>query len=647
MNMKNIFKSLAALFVGCAMLAVSCQKPDDVKVEPQFPQVQEFTVTPGQTVTLNVEANLDWEISVPENTMQWFWIQDGSFELYKVSGKAGAVEVVIGVSEKEEFDQNRSCEVTMTMGGKSQVVAKLMRPSKEKTLDVYAAIVTDGEVQFTEEGDYAYQASTAESLDLIWTGSDFRLPIKVESNYPWTIKTPQWAQLDVPANATGTQEVIVFGVPSEYPLQAASGKLQFMAGDEVVKEYTLNIPGCEDIFSYRVDMSLTDIIFNYAGQIKTLAGFIEGPLTATISGTSKVRVVAVEGVDGTYDLENPVAPAWLDVAVQEYDATEGAEVLQSRTVTITAALNEGDDRSAAIFFLPPNASGSAEELMQYCVPVTQLSSDQEFISMLSNPSDMAAGGATFAVSEDADLFNKFGQTRYAYELVYTNQYARDNAHMSFTSAVTSYKVFDESGADKTGVEDFFLSLTLTESALGGVIDMAGEVKAAGYVVLYGASGNVLAVVKCTLDPEEVIGEVADVAFIGESEMYAPMVGATLEDVSESSEFKNYKEGNALLYHLRYTMEKMPMTISIPASIKKHTVNPYAFRHNIRVNDTKYDEDFVNGVLGGVALVDGGVTIYMEMPEGRDYFRGNIIFTNGSDETILVLVCTLDLRETAE
>jgi hypothetical protein len=38
---------------------------------------------------------------------------------------------------------------------------------------------------------------------------------------------------------------------------------------------------------------------------------------------------------------------------------------------------------------------------------------------------------------------------------------------------------------------------------------------------------------------------------------------------------------------------------------------------------------------------------MEMPEGRDYFRGNIIFTNGSDETILVLVCTLDLRGTEE
>ena len=645
MNMKNIFKSLAALFVGCAI--ASCQKPDDVKVEPAFPQLQEITVTPGEKVTLNVEANLDWEISVPENSLQWYWIQDGSFQLYRVNGKAGAVEVVIGVSEKEEFDQDRACEVTMTMGGKSQVIAKLVRPSKEKVLDVYTAEVADGEVQFTEEGEYAYHTSEAQSIDLIWTGSDFRLPIKVESNYPWTIKTPKWAQLDVPSNTTGTQAVIVYGVPSEYPLEATSGKLQFMAGDEVIKEYTLNIPGCEDIFSYHVDMSLTEVVFNYAGQVKTVAGFVEGPLTATICGTSKAKVVAVESVNGSYDLENPVAPSWLKVEVQEYDATEGAEVLQSRSVVISAELNEGDDRSAAIFFLPPNASGSAEDLKQYCVPVTQLSSDQEFISMLSNPSDMAAGGATFAVSEDADLFTKFGQTRYAYELVYTNQYARDNAHMSFTSAVTSYKVFDEAGADKTGSEDFFLSLTLTETALGGVIDMAGEVKAAGYVVLYGATGNVLAVVKCTLDPEEVIGEVADVAFIGESEMYAPMVGATLEDVSGVSEFKNYKEGNALLYHLRYTMEKMPMTISIPASIKKHTVNPYAFRHNIRVNDTKYDEDFVNGVLGGVALVDGGVTIYMEMPEGRNYFRGNIIFTNGSDETILVLVCTIDLRETAE
>ena len=262
--------------------------------------------------------------------------------------------------------------------------------------------------------------------------------------------------------------------------------------------------------------------------------------------------------------------------------------------------------------------------------------------MLSNPSTMAAAGATFTVSEDEALKTMFGQSRYAYELVYTNEYARDEARMMFTSPVTSYKVFDASQQDMTASEDFFLTVTLDEDMLGGVIDMVSEAAAEGYVVFYGATDNVLAVIKCTFDPEEVIEDVVDVKFIGESEMYAPMVGATLEDVFDNPEFARYREGNALVYHLRYTMENMPMTISIPASVKKHTVNPYQLRHNFSVNETKYDETFVNGVLGGVALIDGGVTIYM-LPDGKEYMRGNIIFTNGSDETILVLVCTFDAR----
>lgn len=646
MNMKNIYKSFAALVAVCAMFAVSCQEPAPEQPKPVFPELVEQTVMPGEAVTLTVEANLDWEISVPENTLQWFWINDGSFQIYRLTGKAGQAVIEIGVSDQEEFDQNRTCEVTMKMGGESKVIARLMRPSKEKTLEVYAAVVEDGEVQFTEGGDYAYETAQAESVDLIWTGADFRLPIKVESNYPWTIRTPEWARLDVPSDAVGTKEVVVYGVPSKYPLEAASGKLQFMAGEELIKEYTLNIPGCEDIFSYSVGMSLTEIEFNFAGQVKTVAGFVEGPVTASVTGTSNASVFAAEvAADGTYDLENPVNPSWLHVEVAEYDHTDGADVLQERGVVVSADLNEGDDRSAVLVFMP--ATGLGDEPSKYIVPVTQLSSDQEFISMLANPSDMATAGATFSVSENEELYTRFGQSRYAYELVYTNQYARDEAHMAFTSAVTAYKVFDESGADRTGAEDFFLSVQLNENMTGGVIDMAADTKNVGYVVFYGATENVLAVVMCTLDPEEVIVEVADVAFIGESVQYAPMVGATLEDVSDDSAFSHYKEGNALVYHLKYTVPNMPMSISIPSSIKKHTVNPYTFRHNIRVNDLKYDEDFVNGVLGGIMLVDGGVTIYMEMPEGRNYLRGNIIFMNAEGETVLVLVCTLDLRETVE
>ena len=646
MKKNNISGFFAALVMGSALFAASCEKPSEETPVPEFPQLIEKTVAPGESVTIPVQANMDWEISVPENGLQWFWIQDGAFQLYRLSGKAGEAEVVIGVSSTEEFDNDRVCEVTMKMGGESKVIARLVRPSKEKHLTVYAAVVVDGEVQFNETGDsYLYETEEAESVDMIWTGAEFRLPIKVESNYNWSIKTPEWARVDVPSDGVGEKNLIVYGVPSAYPLDAASGKLQFMSGEKVVKEYTVNIPGCKDIFSYKMDMSITELEFNYQGQIKVATGFIDGPASGYVSGADGIRVIALSRNESGFLTD---APSWLEVNVAEYDRTEGADVLQQRNFTVSVALNEGDNRHAALLFLPPTLTAAAsdlfegteikEEYQQYAVPVTQLSSDQEFISMLANPSDMAAGGATFAVSENEDLYNRFGQTRYAYELVYTNQYARDNARMIFTSAVTSYKVFDENG---------FLSMTLDEDMKGGVVDMVSETAQTGHVVLYGATGNVLAVIECRFDPEEIIGEVADVAFIGESVMYAPMVGATLEDVSEDPSFSQYREGQALVYHLRYTMPAMPMTISIPSSIKKHTVNPYMFRHNIRVNDLKYDEDFVNGVLGGVALVDGGVTIYMEMPEGRDYLRGNIIFSNSADETILVLVCTLDLRETAE
>lgn len=652
----NMIRKFAALLTGCAVFAVSCQKQEEdsgkVQVnDPVFPSKVEKTVKAGETVSLSFSADMDWEVSVPESTLQWFWLEDGTFKLPKISGKASSsVTVIVGVSDTEEFDQNRSVEVKLSMGDRSEVIAVITRPAKDKTLSVYAAKVVDGEIQFTEDGSsYDYEAEDADRLELVWTGSDFRLPIKVESNYDWTIRTPSWASLDVPTEAVGVRTLNLYGVPSEYPLENEEGKLQFMSGDVVVKEYVIAIPGCEDIFSYKVDKSITELEFNYAGNYKVATGFIEGPAGGYVFGTEGVSVLALTGNGDTYLADSP---SWLKIEVAAYDGSEGADVLQERYFSISAYVNEGENRYAAVFFLPPAVSAAASDLLdggevrqeyvQYMLPVVQLSSDQEYVSMISNASETAAAGATFNISEDEELYTMFGQSRYAYELVYTNQYARDKAWMMFTSAATSYSIYDEELADRTGAEDFFLSFTMDEDNLGGVVDMVSETKATGYVVLYGSSENVLAVIRCVMDPEEVIGEVEDVAFIGESIDDAKTYGATLENVIDDPAFSHYREGNALVYHLKYTTADKPMRISIPASVKKHTVNPYVNRHCFSVNGTKYDEDFVGGVLGGVAITDGGVTISMTMPEGKDYLRGNMIFSNSSDETVLVLVCTFDL-----
>ncbi|MBE6216994.1 MAG: hypothetical protein E7124_03005 [Bacteroidales bacterium] len=662
MKKNNIFRLIAVLITGLALAVVSCTAPevDDEKnengggkVDPVFPTLVEKTVEPGDEVSLTASPDLDWEISVPQSTLQWFWIQDGAFKSDKCSGKAGEqVTVVIGVSETEEFDTDRTCEVTMKMGGESKVIAKLKRLAKEKTLAVYVAKVVDGEIQFVEDGSsYDYGSEEATSIDLIWTGTDFRLPIKVESNYDWTVRTPEWASVDVPETSAGVVNVNVYGVPSKYPEDAASGKIQFMGGDVVVKEYDITIPGCSDIFSYSITMGLTELNFNFSGQIKTSLGYTDGPVSATVSGTSAVQVFAVGMVDGKYDISGALNPEWLSVDVDAYDASEGADVLQSRNVTISAALNEGEDRLAMLFFLPPEGwtkddlftetkDAVKDEYKQYAVPVVQHSSNQEFIQMLSDASVMAEGGATFAVSEDEGLYTMFGQTRYAYELLYNDQYARDNARMFFTSPVTSAKVFDEAGTEMT---TGFLTITLDEDMCGGVIDMIADARSVGYVVLYGTTDNVLAVVRCTYDPQTQIGEVSDVAFIGESANYAEMVGATLEHLTEGTLYNQYKENESLVYHLTYRTAGMPMKISIPNSVVSYTVNPWNSKNYIRVNDVIYDEVLVNGRVGGIELIDGGIDIYMEMPEGRDYMRGNIIFSDSEGNYALVIICTLDLR----
>lgn len=646
--------------IALAMVVSAC-KPvpgPEVEVEPVFPTAVEKTVAPGETVTLTFDANMDWEVSVPENSLTTFWIEDGAMDVAKVSGMAGeGIAVVIGTTASEEFDE-RSCEVSMKMGDKTQKIATVILPAKERTLTLYTADVTDGEIHYNDEGDYLFGTDEAKTVNLIWTGYDFRLPVKIDANFSWTVKTPSWARVDVPEDRIGEVSLNIMGVPSEYPLDDARDKLVFMSGDTVIKEYDISIPGCMDIFSYSVAMGLTELVFDHAGGLKVATGFVENPAYVTVSGTFDVGVVAFEFADGRYDV-NSGSPSWLVVESEEYDVTEGADVIQTRNVEISVTENEGYDREAVIFFLPPAAAGLEgalfndagdtikEDYVQYAVRVTQLSSDQEFVMMLSSSSEMAAAGASFAVADDENLLSKFGETRYAYDLVYTNQYARDYARMTFTSAVTSYRLFGAVGTDKTDAEDFFLSLTLDEDKKSGVIDMISETESFGYVVLYGSTDNVLAVIRCTYDPDAVIVDETEIGFVGESEMYAPMVGATLEKLTEGAIFDQYTDGMSPVYHLKYTMAGMPMAISIPSGVRKHDVNPWALQYNIRVNDTVYSETFVNDMLGGIELIDGGVVIYMEMPEDKDFMRGNINFRAADDTVLLILVCTMDLSGSGE
>lgn len=248
MNKFNIL--FAALAAG--ILFFSCDKPEpepgpDGPVDPVVPEVvvtfpdlvENFEVKPGDTLSLSFTPAKDWSVSVPSENIQWFWIADGSFKVDKLSGTASeeAVTVKIGVSETEEFDTNRSCDVTLTIGDESKVIAQYMRPAKERTLAVYLA---DG----TEEVD-------AVTVDWSAEDADFRATLRVESNYEWTVAYPEWLTVNVPEKTVGVTDLLITGES----LEEVNGKLEFKAGDQTIKEITVTLPSCKgmDIYSAQVD----------------------------------------------------------------------------------------------------------------------------------------------------------------------------------------------------------------------------------------------------------------------------------------------------------------------------------------------------------------------------------------------------------
>ena len=776
-DMKLFFRSLMAIFAVLAMTAVSCEEPEPpvTPSEPVFPSlVEKNDVEPGSVLSLSFEAAHDWTVTVPSESLQWFWIQDDSFKVDKLSGKVAQGEkeritVSIGVSDTEEFDTNRSCDVVLTMGGKSQVIARYMRPAMNRSLSVYVAKTADGAFVMDETGNYEYEAADAASAALIWSDvdSDFRLPVRVEANCEWVADTPDWMDMQVPENTGGTVEFVMTGAslddasgkvvfkagdsvlkelevsvpscavidvystqtedeyflfddsgdylytdepveefsliwpgsdfrmpvlvdsrcdwtlelpqwltvryngdapednlgavrfilmgdPRHYPLEDTTEKIVFKYESKVIKEIDVTIPGCKDRFGYGLDMSMASLEFSPEGYLKTTLGFHEVSASAWFTGTSSAAVYAVETVDGIYTGN---APAWLNMDVEAY--VQGAEVLQNRSVSVKPSFNDGTRRTAFLLFSKDGdleaffgSDGSLKpEMEDFAVSIVQYGSDMEYITMTSSEEEMALAGAAITEIDNPRFSSWFGKTDHMYELTYSNPYARDEAYMTFARPYSSYKVFNSSREDKTSDSGFWLSFSSSDSENRvGVIDMyrnmdAPETKTVGYVVFYDTDGSTLAIVYAVYDPEKQIEVEVDIEFIGESAAYAEMVGATLEEVTEESDkelYDIYKEYVAPIYHLTYRTLGMPMRISIPSTAVRYNPNPYAKRNNFRVNGLDYDD-----TAGEFELIDGGVDIYMTLDEGStsDYERGQIFFHRSDNTVVLVLVCTLDLTGT--
>ena len=796
MKTRNIFLAVLA----ASALFFSCEKPqpdgpDGPDIPGQvvtFPEVvKNFEVKPGETLTIKFTPAKDWSVSVPSENLQWFWIADGSFKFDKLSGKASEKEVtvMIGVSETEEFDTNRSCDVTLTIGDESKVIAQYMRPAKERTLavympegteeveavtvdwsaeeagfratlrvesnyewtvtypewltvnvpektvgvvdlvmtgesleevsgklqfkagdavikeitvslpsckgmDIHMAQIEDGEFKYADGGEYLWTENAVEEVVLAWRGSDFRMPVKISSKCEWTVDFPQWLTAELPEKTAGEINLTLLGVPSKYPLEDTSDKIVFKYGETVIHEVKVTIPGCKDIMSFSLDMALTELDFNAAGEVMTSTGYADVDVTASVFGTSKVEVRAIEYVNGRYMVEKPVD--WMTITLSAFNTAADAPVLQDREVKITVTENNSEERKAVLLFIPHSLAGNAEaafnqdktalkdEYKQYAVAVSQLS-NKFVITMNSAEATMNEAGVTFeeaSADKKSELAAAFGATDQVYVLTYDNIYAIDEARMSMTRAYASVKVFDDNKTDKSAVNDFWLAFNGEETNNAGVVEMyfnsdpdmlpeLPAVPSTGYVVFYDTDGSVLAIIECVspckeeevvtppeLGENDIIDEYGNIYFENTSYFSDPeaaaAAGAKLYQVRSGVYFDQYKENECPILILEYSSVDTEVEITLPSKTAFWQVMPYKYRDFITMNgNTMVDTE---GMLFDSEITDK-VRIHMsedvalnkadiesnskDSPAGlKVLFHKNM----GTASPFVVIFCRLNLSE---
>lgn len=748
MNNKNISKILAVGLLAMSVAVASCTKDPEnggsgSAGEPAFPDlVENYAVDALESIPAIVfTPNYDWEITIPVESRQWFWFKDGSRNVRRITGKASKdpVSVYVCATEFRDFDSNHSCDVTLTMGGKSKVVAKYMLRAKERALSVYTAIwedgalkmeqdsyvypsaesssaalnwsagdadfrapvkveancewdvvkpdwielnvpetttgivellltgesledksgtvkfisgdevlgeidvtlpscndinvysakVKDGELVYGEDG-YAFTEEPVTELHLVWLGNDFRIPMKVDSKCNWTIECPEWMSVALPTEkTTGELSLTVMGVPSEYPLEDTTGSVLFMKDNTVLKEIEVTIPGCRDILQYSISMNLTELNYSYDCQVKTTAGYEDITVTGDVLSVSDARIFTVETTGGRL-AENP---SWFDFALSNWNTAEGSDVLQNRTMNFSVMENNGDERTAVMFIMPPTIEASVEELFnedlsikedyaQYAVPVTQASKNYSDYIQIDEVEDPDFTFTRADEQKTEELVSLFGETDFVYVMTYADMYASDQAALTTAIPYTSFKVFgkEDTTLDKSGDEEYWLNYTnYSETNNFGVIKMYLNMtlpseSSVGYVVFYDSMGGVLAIVEC-ISPfkEEIVtppdpGEDEDDDSIKDvhgnrylphdayfvNKAAAKANGVTMYEVKSGPFYDQYREFSCPIMILEYTSADTEIELKLPADVSYWYAYPSAYRSYVSVNGD--DLDVTMGIM---------------------------------------------------
>lgn len=198
--MKKLSERLLAVAAFSVLLLAACT-PEEGTVEPNFPAPVKEWVEPNSSYTLHISPNQPWVVSIPSEASDYWAIVDGQQHVLSVRGNAGTdltVEIICLATEQDLAEH--TVDVSMEMGGQTQVIATLGLASMTSLLHIRPAVIAHEEgnpdhqyfqTPTTETGftyDYVQDTlATDETLPMLWNAArnGYVSYIQVESNFSY------------------------------------------------------------------------------------------------------------------------------------------------------------------------------------------------------------------------------------------------------------------------------------------------------------------------------------------------------------------------------------------------------------------------------------------------------------------------------
>lgn len=673
---KQIIRLMTAMVMcAAAVLSIGCEpEPDpEPEVTPNFPKLVEKVVKSGETVTLSINPNMAWKVSIPSSSAQYFSLADAAGQL-SMTGEAGAQQIKIKVAELDEFDTDRVCEVALTMNGKTQTIAKLTRMKLARTVNVYLAQYDEANIDFKTdaEGAYVYGSTPVQTLDFLWHNEQYMHRVVVETNFKWAIggELPAWLDPSVTSGEAGRTEVFVRTVKEAYPFAAESVELKINdftneSAPVEVSKLKVNMPACEAVCEVSISPALT---FNAEGHYFNASNdtYLEMGAIATMTAPKGAELYKIVKNNGYLYASSPAAD-WITIEwEEEWDAAADKAGVWSRKFFVSTIPNEGAEREGMLVALPRtlaskvsdpdydlfNADGTAlkAEYEQYVVSTIKQEAPAEAenkgVIYANDIETMHAFTADFAelAAGAWPWQGAWAQIPNAYKLTYRSNDSGDD--LIFSKPFSRYEIYGFDGAYSSTYDLSTCWITIEKSASHKELPNGYKVRMrlgddpandlypntqAGFdgeneatIVFYDENNVAYALIYCVLDPNymyvpEVSGEVkfADPAL-------AESLGAKLEKVVEGdpdfSAENNYM--GVLQYRLTHTSAMGAQALLLMPSYNQSFCYP-------------------SGSWLSTQQVEGGTQVIMTPEE--NYAKGHITFHAGND-VVVYLYCVFNYTE---